>query len=67
MLLGIEQYIIDPEREYIKICENFEGTLFRIGPTSNTYINPFDIREESIEDDSKGYLATKIRKINWIF
>lgn len=66
-LLGIEQYIIDPEREYINICNNLEGTLFKIGPTSETFINPFDIREESIEDTSKGYLATKIRKTYWIF
>ena len=66
-LLGIYQYIIDPEREYINICENLNGTLLKIGPTSNTYINIFDIRKESIEDAETGYLATKIRKINWIF
>lgn len=66
-LLGIEQYIIDPEREYINICENLEGTLLKIGTTSNTYINVFDIRKESIDDTDKGYLATKIRKVNRIF
>lgn len=66
-LFGIEQYIIDPEREYINICQNLEGTLLKIGPTSDTYINVLDIREESVEDSGSGYLATKIRKINWIF
>ena len=66
-LLGIEQYIIDPEREYLNICKNLDGTLLKIGPTSNTYINIFDIRKESIEDSEQGYLATKIRKINRIF
>ncbi len=66
-LLGIEQYIIDPEREYINICNNLDGTLFKIGPSSETFINVFDIRKESIEDSEKGYLATKIREINWIF
>ncbi len=65
--LGIEQYIIDPEREYINLCNNLEGTLIKIGPTSNTYINVFDIRKESIEDAEQGYLATKLRKINRIF
>ncbi len=60
-LLGIEQYIIDPEREYINICNNLEGSLFKIGPSSETFINVFDIRKESIEDDEKGYLATKLR------
>ena len=66
-ILGIEQYIIDPEREYIKICENLGGTLLKIGPTSNTYINVFDIRKESVEDQDNGYLTTKLRKINWVF
>ena len=66
-LLGIEQYIIDPEREYINICNNLEGTLLKIGPTSETFINVLDIRQESVEDTDKGYLATKIRKAYRIF
>ena len=65
-LLGLEQYIIDPDREYTKICENLNGTILKIGPSSNTYINVFDIREESIEDN-KGYLATKISKLIGFF
>ncbi len=65
-LVGIEQYVIDPEREYQKICENLDGTIFKIGPSSNTYINIFDIREESIEEN-KGYLATKIQKLLGFF
>ena len=66
-LLGIEQYIIDPEREYNILCENLNGTLLKIGPGSNTYINVFDIRQESIEDDEKGYLANKIGKLIGFF
>lgn len=66
-LLEIEQYIIDPEREYINICKNLNGTLLKIGPTSSTFINILDIRKESIEDSSNGYLTTKLRKINRIF
>ena len=65
-LMGIDQYVIDPEREYEKITESLEGTIFKIGPTSNTYINIFDIREESIEE-SKGYLASKIQKLLGFF
>ena len=34
-LLELEQYIIDPEREYIKICENLDGVCIKFGPTSN--------------------------------
>ena len=66
-LLGIEQYIIDPEREYNILTENFGGTIIKLGPTSNNYINVMDIRKESIEDDNKGYLATKINKLIGFF
>ena len=66
-LLGIEQYIIDPEREYNFLCKNLNGTLLKIGPGSDTYINVFDIREESIEDDEQGYLANKISKLIGFF
>ena len=66
-LLGIEQYIIDPEREYLKMCENLNGTILKIGPNSGTYINIFDIREDSLEDTENGYLATKISKLIGFF
>lgn len=66
-LLGINQYIIDPEREYNNMCEKLGGTLLKIGTTSKTYINIFDIREESIEEIGKGYLATKIGKLIGFF
>ena len=66
-LIGIEQYIIDPEREYNNLCNNLNGTLLKIGPGSSTYINIFDIRKESIEDDEKGYLANKIGKLIGFF
>ncbi len=65
-LLNIEQYVIDPEREYEKIAKNLNGTILKIGPTSETYINILDIRKESIED-GKGYLATKIAKLIGFF
>jgi len=65
-LIGIEQYVIDPEREYQNICNNLEGSLFKIGPSSKTYINIFDIRENSIEEN-KGYLSTKIQKLLGFF
>ena len=66
-ILGIEQYIIDPDREYSKLCKNLNGTLLKIGPGSNTYINIFDIRQESLEDNEHGYLATKIPKLIGFF
>lgn len=38
-LLGIKQYIIDPEREYNNLCKNLQGVQVKIGPNSDTYIN----------------------------
>lgn len=66
-LLGIKQYIIDPEREYSNLCKELKGTQMKIGPNSNTYINILDIRKESIEEGEKGYLATKIGKLIGFF
>lgn len=66
-LLNIEQYVIDPEREYNNIAKNLNGTIIKIGPTSENYINIFDIRKESIEENEHGYLATKIAKLIGFF
>ncbi len=66
-LLGIEQFVIDPEREYVNLTKELNGTEIRIGPSSKTYVNIFDIREESLEDGEKGYLATKISKLIGFF
>ncbi len=66
-LLGIEQYIIDPDREYGNICNYLGGTLLKIGPSSQTYINIFDIRQESMEENEQGYLANKINKLIGFF
>lgn len=43
------------------------GTIIKLGPTSNNYINVLDIREESIEENETGYLATKIGKLIGFF
>ena len=66
-LMGIEQYVIDPEREYVNLAKKLNGTEIKIGPSSNTFVNVFDIREESLEDGEKGYLATKIAKLIGFF
>lgn len=66
-LVGIKQYIIDPEREYGELCDKLKGTLIKIGPNSNTFINILDIRKESIEEGESGYLATKIGKLIGFF
>lgn len=67
VLYGVEQYVIDPDREYTRIAKNLNGTIIKLGPSSDTYINVLDIREESLEDDQKGYLQTKINKLIGFF
>ncbi len=66
-LIGIKQYIIDPDREYNNLCEKLQGVQIKIGPTSKTYINILEIRKESIEEGENGYLATKIGKLIGFF
>ena len=63
----INQYVIDPDREYGNICKALNGTLLKIGPTSKTYINVFDIREESLEKGEQGYLSLKLDKLKGFF
>jgi len=65
-LLGIEQYVIDPDREYGNLAKELKGTMIKIGASSQTFLNVFDIRQESIEDE-KGYLATKISRLIGFF
>ena len=66
-LLGSEQYVIDPDREYSKLSEKLNGIVLRLGPSSKTYINILDIRKETIEENQEGYLATKISKLIGFF
>ena len=66
-ILGVSQYVVDPEREYDKLCKSLNGTLIKLGPSSNTYINVLEIRKESIEDGENGYLAIKISKLIGFF
>ena len=66
-LIGIEQYIVDPDREYGNLCNELGGTLIKIGAGSKSYINIFDIRKESIEENEQGYLSNKITKLIGFF
>jgi len=49
------------------VCKALNGTLIKIGPNSNTYINVLEIRKESVEEGETGYLVTKIAKLIGFF
>lgn len=62
--LDISQYVIDPDREYTKLCEKLGGSLINFG--ASQMINVFDIREIQLED-GESYLRNKINKLNVFF
>lgn len=63
-LLDIPQFIVDPDREYTKICEKLGGSLINFG--TNQTINIFDIRNIKLEE-GESYLRNKISKLNTFF
>lgn len=62
--LNISQYVIDPEREYIKLCNKLGGSIINFD--NGKIINVMDIRENSTEN-GQGYLQNKINKLNTFF
>ncbi len=61
--LNISQYIVDPDREYTKICEKLGGTLIDFKKQT---INVMDIRESTREGD-EGFLENKLGKLKAFF
>lgn len=63
-LLNIDQYVIDPDREYTSICKELGGTLINFG--KQNVINIMEIREMQLDDD-ESYLQNKIQKLMTFF
>ena len=63
-LLNIDQYIIDPDREYTNICNELGGTLINFG--EDNLINIMEIREMSL-DSGESYLQNKLQKLMTFF
>lgn len=61
--LNIPQYIVDPDREYTKICEKLKGTLIDFKSKS---INVMDIRKTS-KEGNESYLENKLGKLKAFF
>ena len=62
--LNISQFVIDPDREYGKLCESLDGTLINFG--ANQVINVFDIRECNLEF-GESFLLNKVSKLKIFF
>lgn len=52
--------IIDPDGEYTPLAENFDGSIIKIAPGSNVYINPFDLDMDMSQDPDNNPLTMKI-------
>ncbi len=62
--LNIQQFVIDPDREYLKQCEKLGGTVIKFG--AKQIINIFDIRETVLEE-GESFLRNKISKLKIFF
>ena len=62
--LNIKQLVIDPDREYLKLCEKLGGSIIKFG--AKQVINIFDIREIALEE-GESFLRNKISKLNIFF
>ncbi|MDR1101633.1 MAG: ATP-binding protein [Clostridiales bacterium] len=51
--------IIDPEREYAPLAENFGGELIHIAASSNNYINPMDMSDNYSDEENPVVLKSE--------
>ncbi|MBP3469779.1 MAG: DUF87 domain-containing protein, partial [Lachnospiraceae bacterium] len=63
---GDEIYVIDPEREYIPLAKELNGTVVRMANGSNIHINPFDMNLENVGEDGGDPVKTKVDFITTI-
>ncbi len=56
---GLQVGVIDPEREYERLCLALGGTFVRLAPGSAQHLNPFELVPQGI--DLTGYIADRSR------
>lgn len=59
-LRGVRTTIIDPEGEFIHLTKALGGSVIKIAPGSDQFINPFDIEEEL--DEKTGVEVVKLKE-----
>lgn len=63
-LLNTIQYVIDPENEYTEIGKFLGGTIITLSPSSDNFLNIFDIYEN---DFNKNFLSNKLIQLKPFF
>ncbi len=43
LMRGVRTIIVDPQGEYVRLCEKYGGQLIALGPKGQCAINPFDL------------------------
>ncbi len=66
-LLDIKQLVIDPEGEYMKVCNEVGGTYISLGGKNNYHINIFDIYNECDIESNNSILENKIQNLMIFF
>lgn len=71
---GLQVAVIDPEREYERLCEALGGTFVRLAPGSPQHLNPFDLIPQGMDvlvylaDHSRGdRLAEKVQALHALY
>ena len=60
MMFGTEIFIIDPENEYERMCEQVGGAYVRLSLNSSTRINPFDLPQVVDSDEADNALRSNL-------
>lgn len=51
MMIGVEVIIIDPENEYVSVCNSMAGEFVEFSASSTYKINPFELAQGSVDPD----------------
>lgn len=60
MMFGTEIFIIDPENEYMRMCDAVGGAYVRLSLNSATRINPFDLPKVIDTDEADNALRSNL-------
>ncbi len=53
LIQGVQTYVIDPENEYVDLCQTVGGTMIPISLESSFRINPFDLPKAIRGDEAE--------------
>jgi type IV secretory pathway VirB4 component len=67
MMVGTEILIIDPENEYLKLCDAVGGAYIRLSLNSDVRINPFDLPKVIDSEDANDALRANLITLHGLF